>query len=204
MVYAASIALGLLALGTLSRMDDRPSPGLSDTDCTGAILVDATLTPETFAQIPSKIGQARAKVAQLIGSPYCSLPKVSVRYGAIAERDVYRMADERRVVVSYEDGTLLGVGVEALRREHSAWQAGVLQPQTMEEPEAASSNAAAMITPLGAAAGRLQEVKVQQSWGVQIGDAIGTAEVIGSLGDVSLAHRGRVLRRWMAGLRVIL
>jgi hypothetical protein len=67
-------------------MNDRPSPGLSDTDCTGAILVDATLTPETFAQTPSNIGQARAKVAQRIGSPYGLLPKVSVRYGAIAGR----------------------------------------------------------------------------------------------------------------------
>lgn len=67
-VYAASIALGLLALGTLSRMDDRPSPGLSDTDCTGVILVDATLTPETFAQIPSNMGQAPVKATQL-GSP---------------------------------------------------------------------------------------------------------------------------------------
>ncbi len=196
-VYAASIALGLLAFGALSKVDDRPSQGLADTDCAGAILVDATLTPEALAQIPAKIGQARANVAQLIGSPYCSLPKVSVRYGAIAERDVYRMADERRVVVSYEDGMLLGVGVETLRTERPAWQAGVSPSQmakdsTPNDANDLSTETNAVTTPPASDEGRLQEVKVQQSWGVQIGDAIGTAEVIGSLGDVSLAHRGRV------------
>jgi hypothetical protein len=196
-VYAVSVGLGLLAFGVLSHVDDRPSQRLTDTDCTGSILVDATLTPETLAQIPAKMGQARANVAQLLGSPYCSLSKVSVRYGAIAERDVYRMADERRVVVSYEDGVLLGVGIEASRMAHPAWQAGVSRSQTGENSTAKESGdpnpeTDAAVTPPGSDAGRLQEVKVQQSWGLQIGDAIGTATVVGSLGDVSLSHRGRV------------
>jgi hypothetical protein len=61
-VYAASIGLGLLAFGAWSNLSDRPNATtpLTNVECTGAIWVDATLTPKILAQIPAKSGMPQA------------------------------------------------------------------------------------------------------------------------------------------------
>ena len=111
-LYVATLGLGLLGFAGFSNWEPRSRAVRHGLDCASVVQVDATLAPEVVAELPAKIGQAKAEVAQALGAPYCSLPKLSIRHGAIVERDLYQTADERRVVVSYEEGTLLGVGIE--------------------------------------------------------------------------------------------
>jgi len=191
-IYVASLGLGLLAFLGISSWDKQTDSVRTDLDCTGLVRVDTTLTPDAIAQLPAKIGQARADVVQFLGEPYCSLPKIAIRYGAIAERDLYRTAGDRRVVVSYENGTLLGVGIELAASERQTRQASIATAEPVATTADTTATPDATAPDATAEPSRLREVKVQQSWGVQIGDAIGTASVLGSLGDVSLDHRGRV------------
>ncbi|MGD1903576.1 MAG: hypothetical protein ACFB9N_15185 [Geitlerinemataceae cyanobacterium] len=205
-VYAGVLGVGLAAAfhvagsGPVFTGDRAP---LRNSWCVGSVRPGATLTPEAVSQLPEAVGRARSEVVQSMGEPYCTLPKMAVRYGVLVERDLYLTADNSRVVLSYEDGVLLGAGIETATEIGVARQASV--GAASGEPHAEIPSNPAAPAPLNSGPpqapapdgardpNRLREVKVQQYWGVQIGDDVGSASVSGSLGDISLAYSGRVL-----------
>jgi hypothetical protein len=167
-VSGASFTLAALLLIVLGLKSDRPQrANWQDAGCQGTIDTEAAVETQQVKQLPGREGSARAEMRQFLGTPYCTLPKLSVRFGAITERDVYRTPERARLIVAYEEGEYLGYGVEDLK-----------YPGRSPNIEATAA--------------RFKEIELQKSWGIHAGDVIGNYPVAGGLGEISLRIRGNI------------
>ncbi|NER32573.1 MAG: hypothetical protein F6J93_00580 [Oscillatoria sp. SIO1A7] len=108
----------LLATGSLLLLNLRTKiPQKSKLDpelfCEEMVLPKAELSGEQLAKLltvpePS----ARSKVQEVVKQPYCRLPSLSVRAGAITERDAYPLAFDTQtwLVILYEGENYVGYG----------------------------------------------------------------------------------------------
>ena len=106
----AAGSLLLVNLATKTQQASKPDPKLF---CEEMVLPKAELSGEQLAKLltvpePS----ARSKVQKLVNQPYCRLPSLSVRAGAITERDAYPLAFDPQtwLVVLYEGENYVGYG----------------------------------------------------------------------------------------------
>jgi hypothetical protein len=79
--------------------------------CEQVVQPQATLSRSDLAKlltIPE--GKPRQAIRELIHQPYCQLPKLQIRAGAVAERDAYPLAFDPRhwLVVLYEGDQYAG------------------------------------------------------------------------------------------------
>ncbi|NER39723.1 MAG: hypothetical protein F6J93_38290 [Oscillatoria sp. SIO1A7] len=106
------VAASLQFVNGLENMPQvrEPEP---DSICEEMILPKAELSGEQLAKLltvpePSE----RSKVQKLLSQPYCRLPSLSVRAGAITERDAYPLGFDQGtwLIVLYEGENYVGYG----------------------------------------------------------------------------------------------
>lgn len=98
-VGLAALLLDVRHLLPLNALGDRPQ------DCQGEVNQNVVISREQLAQfLTVSERDSKAKVEQILQSPYCLLPSLDVRAGATAERAVYPLAFDREtwLVVLYE------------------------------------------------------------------------------------------------------
>ncbi|MEM6426281.1 MAG: hypothetical protein AAGF66_15715 [Cyanobacteria bacterium P01_H01_bin.119] len=79
--------------------------------CASLQKADATLSREKLAQvlaIPER--DSKAKVQEIVGEPYCTLPELKVRSGVSANREAYPLAfdPKTQLVILYENDEYAG------------------------------------------------------------------------------------------------
>lgn len=138
-------------------------------DC---INTDESVLPldiETFENLREKEGEEQTEIHQILGKPNCTLPKISLRDGAIVDREVYLNSNESRAIVAYEDGRYIGYGLEQRDLLSSQWNPS----ENISSP--------------------IREIELRNSWGIQAGNTIANHPIVSGLGDLSLAFDGKVL-----------
>ncbi|GAB4292781.1 MAG: hypothetical protein Fur0025_28660 [Oscillatoriaceae cyanobacterium] len=106
----AAASLMLFSLSEPTARVRSPNPALF---CEEMVLPKAQLSGEQLAKlltVPEPA--ARAKVQEILKQPYCRLPSLSVRVGAITDRDAYPLAFDPQtwLVVLYEGENYVGYG----------------------------------------------------------------------------------------------
>ncbi len=137
----------------------------SELNCYNKATPDRKIQLETLKKLKGQEGAKIETIHQLLGFPYCTLPKLTIRERSIVDREVYRAGEKVRAIVAYEDGQYLGYGLEELGRSGQWWQS---------EPQA-----------------QIREIEVQQTWGVPAGAQIGKYRIASGLGDISLEMKGK-------------
>jgi len=54
----------------------------------------------------------KAVIREILGDPYCLLPKAAIRTSTIAESEVYQSSENYRLIVAYENDQYIGYGIE--------------------------------------------------------------------------------------------
>ncbi len=99
---------------TQTQIEPPPSRGLDPNQfCQKIVQPEAAVTREQLAQlltVPER-GE-RAKVQNIVKQPYCQMPSLSIRAGAMTERYAYPLASDPQtwVVILYEGKTYVGYG----------------------------------------------------------------------------------------------
>jgi hypothetical protein len=169
-ISGAGLTVALLTVMPLTLMfgltgsRSQKSEQLSALTCYNKAEKETTLQLETLKKIHGREGASADAIHQILGLPYCKLPKITIRDRAIVDREVYRTAENTRSIVAYEDGQYLGYGLENLSRS-GQWLQGNRQPE-------------------------VREIEVQQTWGIPAGAQIGKYFVASGLGDISLEIDG--------------
>ncbi|NJR40997.1 MAG: hypothetical protein HC781_21845 [Leptolyngbyaceae cyanobacterium CSU_1_4] len=94
-----------LRLGSSGRLPRRAET------CQGAVNEDVIISREQLAEfLTISERDPRTRVEEVLQEPYCQLPSLSVRAGAIAERLVYPLAFDPKtwLVVLYEESEYAG------------------------------------------------------------------------------------------------
>ncbi|HIK12627.1 MAG TPA: hypothetical protein IGS52_20615 [Oscillatoriaceae cyanobacterium M33_DOE_052] len=107
------LAAASLMLFSLSEPTARVRPVNPALFCEEMVLPKAQLSGEQLAKlltVPEPA--ARTKVQEILKQPYCRLPSLSVRVGAITDRDAYPLAFDPQtwLVVLYEGENYVGYG----------------------------------------------------------------------------------------------
>lgn len=151
-------------------------------DCLNTDRSSLTLDIETLNLLRDREGEEQTTIHEILGKPNCTLPKISVREGAIVDREVYLNSNESRAIVAYEDGRYIGYGLEHRDLLNSQWN-----------PSENSSSP-------------IREIELRNTWGMPTGNTIAKHRVISGLGDLSLAFNGKVLAPvdgWIEGKFVL-
>lgn len=82
-----------------------------DALCQQMVKKDAAVTQGQLQKLRGKEGVQKSVIHQILGSPYCVLPKTSIRSGVITEREVYQISSSSRLMVIYEKDQYLGYGI---------------------------------------------------------------------------------------------
>lgn len=83
-----------------------------DDICQQLVKQDATVERAQIQQLQFKEGVKKAVIREILGEPYCLLPKAAIRAGAIAESEVYQSSENYRLIVAYENDQYLGYGIQ--------------------------------------------------------------------------------------------
>ncbi len=107
------LAAASLMLFSLPNQTARVRPVNPALFCEEMVLPKAQLSGEQLAKlltVPEPA--ARTKVQEILKQPYCRLPSLSVRVGAITDRDAYPLAFDPQtwLVVLYEGENYVGYG----------------------------------------------------------------------------------------------
>ncbi len=85
-----------------------------DADCQEVIRSEAILDPNQLVQLEGREDASRQDMHQLLGQPYCLLPKVSIRFETITEREAYLTPDKGRIILAYENDRYIGYSIDPL------------------------------------------------------------------------------------------
>jgi hypothetical protein len=168
--FRTGITLAILAVMPLTLLfgltasQPQQSESSEDLNCYNKATQNNPIKLELFQKLKGQEGANTDAIHQLLGSPYCTLPKLTIRDRAIVDRDVYRTGENVRAIVAYEDGKYLGYGLEERERSGQWWQS---EPQQ-----------------------QIREIEVQQTWGMPAGVQIGKYRIASGLGDISLEMEG--------------
>lgn len=168
--FRTGITLAILAvmpltfLFGLTASQPQKSESFSELNCYNKASQDNPTKLELFQKLKGQEGTNTGTIHQLLGTPYCTLPKLTLRDRSIVNREVYRTGENVQAIVAYEDGKYLGYGLEERGRLGQWWQS---QPQP-----------------------QIREIEVQQTWGVPAGAQIGKYRIVSSLGDISIEMKG--------------
>jgi len=146
-----------------------------DDECYSIVRPDATVTLDLAQQLNGRQGSDYAGIEQVLGAPHCILPKVTVRYGSITERHVFRTSENARLIVAYENGQYLGHAFENLEGG-GEWR----------RPDAVA-------TEVEFSRRTIEQIELKNTWGVQAGNQIDRYPIVSGLGDISLKLSGEVL-----------
>ena len=124
--------------------------------------LEAKIPPGAEEKILGLEGASREAVRQLWGFPLCTLPRLSLRAGAILERELYQTADGDRIVVAYEDDRYIGFARIDMGNR--------LSPSLP----------------------KIKEIELKQNWEVRVGTKVNNRAIVGGLGDISVRVRGEV------------
>lgn len=183
--YASGTGLTLVTFCVIAFLAILSRPKSSETpifDCGNSEDSIDNLQLETLEKLHGREGESPDTIHKIIGKPNCILPKISIRDGAIIEREVYISADNLRAIVAYEEDQYLGYGLEPLDRPGSEWKSATDR----------SSN--------------LREIELRNTWGMQAGNEIAKHPIVSGLGDISLAFNGKALAPvdgWIEGKFVL-
>ncbi len=119
-ISSAGLMLGaLLFTGLAFRSSAPPLESNVDTSCLEIVNTETTLQSEQLNNLNLKLNQERATIRQMLGNPYCLLPKTSIRSGVITEREAYRLTDDSRAILAYEGNKLIGYALEPVKLPQS-------------------------------------------------------------------------------------
>ncbi|NES95788.1 MAG: hypothetical protein F6K32_11250 [Desertifilum sp. SIO1I2] len=145
-------------------------PVISESVCQQIVKEDAAVTPSQISQLQGKEGVEKASIRQALGSPYCILPKTSIRSGVITEREAYQTDDKGRLIIAYESDRYLGYGLESS-------QTGGFWPFSTSKTFRPN----------------LKQIDIKEIWENHSGQKIAGYPVVGGLGDISLEYRGNIV-----------
>ena len=123
---------------------------------------DVSISLEAEQKLIGLEGATREEIQNLLGAPFCTLPRLSLRAEAIVERDLYPTADGDRAILAYEEGRYIGYA----------------RLSAIEKSDRPSQH--------------FKEVEVTRDWEVQVGEKVAGYPIIGSLGDISIHVKGEV------------
>lgn len=83
-----------------------------DDICQQIVKQNATVDRAQIQQLQSQEGVKKAVIREILGEPYCLLPKAAIRAGTIAESEVYQTSENYRLIVAYENDQYLGYGIQ--------------------------------------------------------------------------------------------
>lgn len=169
LVTAASIALFML---TRQFLNSRGSRRLRNAGgiCQQIIKPDAIVNQTTLNQLQVKEGVQKAVIREILGDPYCILPKASIRSGVLTEREAYPKSEDSRLIVAYENNQYLGYGLE--KRSETQWR--WFFPRSSKDPQV------------------IKQIELKKAWEIQAGELIAGQRVVSGLGDISLEFKGAI------------
>ncbi|NES97472.1 MAG: hypothetical protein F6K32_20080 [Desertifilum sp. SIO1I2] len=168
------VSLVLAVLGSILVILNRQPPKIAskiEGFCQQIIQPNAKIENTKVNQIQGKEGATRESIRQILGTPYCTLPKISLRSGAITEREAYSLEDDSYLIVAYEGNQYLGYGIEADSSTQLSW---------LFRWDRTSKNQA-------------KEIAIRELWEIQAGETIAGYRIAGGLGDVSIEFKGSIL-----------
>lgn len=112
LLIGTGIAATLMVSLTLLHNQESIARKNSDNICQQIIKQDAELQQETLKQLQGKEGSPRSSIREILGEPYCVLPKASIRSGVITEAEAYQMSEYSRLIVAYENNQYIGYAIE--------------------------------------------------------------------------------------------
>ena len=173
--HAAIGLVGLILLfAGLTFYRSRPeTAAFPDSSCHTPVddRADNRTPSETWQQLAGREGIAREQVREIVGLPVCTLTRLSVRAGAITERELYRTEGDRQVIVAYEDDRYLGYAFEPVEVKKS-WGA----PALARERSGPS----------------IKEIELAKTWEARAGETVGKHQIVGGLGDVTVRVGGNI------------
>jgi len=115
------LALVVTFLHAVPAFNDRESNMMINYDalCQQMVKKDAAVTQGQLQKLRGKEGVQKSVIRQILGSPYCVLPKTSMRSGVITEREVYQISENSRLMVIYEKDQYLGYGISEYNGDRS-------------------------------------------------------------------------------------
>lgn len=169
LVGAASIALLIL---TLEFFKYRGNNRIRNADgiCQQIIKPDAIINQTKLNQLQVKEGVHKTAIREILGDPYCLLPKTSIRSGVITEREAYPKSEDLRLIVAYENNQYLGYGLE--KTSENQW--GRFFHQSSQD------------SPI------IKQIELKKVWEIQAGQLIAGHRVVSGLGDISLEFKGAI------------
>ncbi|MEM9770324.1 MAG: hypothetical protein AAF889_01765 [Cyanobacteria bacterium P01_D01_bin.73] len=116
LAWLSSVAVGSAAL-IVSAGRWQQSETLADArlreQCVEVTNAQGEVAADKVNGVAALLGKDRKALTSSLGAPYCSLPKTSVRAGAIVDRSLYQLPGDRQMVVALEGDKVIGYGVEA-------------------------------------------------------------------------------------------
>ena len=118
-ISSAGLLLGALLFTSLAFRSKGPSQDSTlDNRCLEIVNGDVTLPAQQLDKLKNHLGNKRTTIQQLLGQPYCLLPKTSIRSGVITEREAYRLEDDSWIIVAYESDNLIGYARDPSKSPH--------------------------------------------------------------------------------------
>ncbi|MGK7902443.1 MAG: hypothetical protein AB4352_13695 [Hormoscilla sp.] len=115
-ITALCMAITTIVIGlTLANHKSGKIVKNSDDICQQFVKNNATVDRAQIQQLQFKEGVKKAVIREILGEPYCLLPKAAIRAGAIAESEVYQSSENYRLIVAYENDQYIGYGIEGDR-----------------------------------------------------------------------------------------
>ncbi|MEM9245417.1 MAG: hypothetical protein AAGA67_06705 [Cyanobacteria bacterium P01_F01_bin.153] len=116
LAWLSSLAVGSAALivsaGRWQQGTTVTDAGLRE-QCVEVTNAQGEVAADKANGVAALVGKDRKALTNSLGAPYCSLPKTSVRAGAIVDRSLYQLPGDRQMVVALEGDKVIGYGVEA-------------------------------------------------------------------------------------------
>ena len=169
LIGTASISLLMLGF-EVSNYRRHKSPKNPDGICQQIIKSDAIINQTKLNQLQVKEGVQKSVIREILGDPYCVLPKASIRSGVITEREAYRKSEDSRLIVAYENNQYLGYGLEKTSKPKFGWF--VNRPGKNQQI--------------------MKQIELKKVWEIQSGEFIAGYRVVGGLGDISLDFKGAI------------
>ncbi|MGK7902442.1 MAG: hypothetical protein AB4352_13690 [Hormoscilla sp.] len=115
------LALVVTLLQVVPPFNERESNMMTNYDahCQQMVNKDAAVTQGQLQKLRGKEGVQKSVIHQILGIPYCVLPKTSIRSGVITEREVYKISENSRLMVIYEKDQYLGYGISESNGDRS-------------------------------------------------------------------------------------
>ena len=103
---------GLLFTGVAFRSHSTSPESEVESDCLEVLSQDTRIDTKALDSLDKRSNETRQTLQKSLGQPYCFLPKTSLRAGAITERAVYRLPNDGRAILAFENDRLVSYGRE--------------------------------------------------------------------------------------------